>query len=109
VLDGFITGSAALVAAAIAPAVAPRLIASHVSTEPGHRIVLERLGLLPLFDLDLRLGEGSGAALALPLIRAACATLVEMATFDGAGVSGPRDATVGRSPALSGRGPVGGG
>jgi nicotinate-nucleotide--dimethylbenzimidazole phosphoribosyltransferase len=109
VLDGFITGSAALVAAAIAPGVTPRLIASHVSAEPGHRIVLERLGLRPLFDLDLRLGEGSGAALALPLIRAACATLGEMATFDGAGVSGPNDATVGRSPALSGRAPVGGG
>jgi nicotinate-nucleotide--dimethylbenzimidazole phosphoribosyltransferase len=109
VLDGFITGSAALVAAAIAPALAPRLIASHVSAEPGHRIVLERLGLRPLLDLDLRLGEGSGAALALPLIRAACATLAEMATFDGAGVSGPNDATVGRSTALSRRGPAGDG
>jgi nicotinate-nucleotide--dimethylbenzimidazole phosphoribosyltransferase len=92
VLDGFITGAAALVAAAIAPAATARLIASHRSSEPGHRIVLQRLGLEPLLDLDLRLGEGSGAALALPLIRAATAILAEMATFDGAGISGPRQA-----------------
>jgi nicotinate-nucleotide--dimethylbenzimidazole phosphoribosyltransferase len=91
VLDGFITGSAALVAAAIAPGVAARVIASHVSAEPGHRIILERLGLRPLLDLEMRLGEGSGAALALPLIRAAAALLAEMATFEGAGISGPRD------------------
>ncbi len=90
VLDGFITGAAALVAAAIAPGLPARLIASHISAEPGHRIVLERLGLRPLLDLELRLGEGSGAALALPLIRAASAILMEMATFDGAGVTGPR-------------------
>jgi nicotinate-nucleotide--dimethylbenzimidazole phosphoribosyltransferase len=92
VLDGFITGAAALVACAIAPAATVRLIASHRSSEPGHRIVLERLGLEPLLDLDLRLGEGSGAALALPLIRAATAILTDMATFDGAGISGPRQA-----------------
>jgi nicotinate-nucleotide--dimethylbenzimidazole phosphoribosyltransferase len=89
-LDGFITGAAALVAAAMAPAVTARLIASHRSTEPGHRVVLERLGLQPLLDLGLRLGEGSGAALALPLVRAATAILADMATFEGAGVSGPR-------------------
>jgi len=89
VLDGFITGAAALVASAIAPAVSARMIASHRSSEPGHRVALERLGLEPLLDLDLRLGEGSGAALALPLVRAATAILAEMATFDGAGVSGP--------------------
>jgi nicotinate-nucleotide--dimethylbenzimidazole phosphoribosyltransferase len=92
VLDGFITGAAALVAASIAPAVTARMIASHRSAEPGHRIVLEHLGLEPLLDLELRLGEGSGAALVLPLIRAATAILAEMATFDGAGVSGRRDA-----------------
>jgi nicotinate-nucleotide--dimethylbenzimidazole phosphoribosyltransferase len=108
-LDGFITGSAALVAAAIAPGVAARVIASHVSAEPGHRIVLERLGLRPLLDLDLRLGEGSGAALLLPMIRAACAILAEMSTFDGAGVAGPNTVAVAGSPALSGRGPGGGG
>jgi nicotinate-nucleotide--dimethylbenzimidazole phosphoribosyltransferase len=90
VLDGFITGAAALVAAGIAPALGPRLIASHRSAEPGHRVVLERLGLQPLLDLDLRLGEGSGAALALPLLRAGTLILAEMATFDSAGVSGPR-------------------
>jgi nicotinate-nucleotide--dimethylbenzimidazole phosphoribosyltransferase len=89
VLDGFITGAAALVATAIAPGAALRMLASHRSPEPGHRVVLDRLGLLPLLELDLRLGEGSGAALALPLVRAASAILAEMATFDGAAVSGP--------------------
>jgi nicotinate-nucleotide--dimethylbenzimidazole phosphoribosyltransferase len=90
VLDGFITGASALVAAAVAPNLAPRLIASHRSAEPGHRVVLELLGLEPLLDLDLRLGEGSGAALALPLLRAGTLLFAEMATFDSAGVSGPR-------------------
>jgi nicotinate-nucleotide--dimethylbenzimidazole phosphoribosyltransferase len=92
VLDGFITGAAALVAVAVAPNLAPRLIASHRSAEPGHRVVLERLALEPLLDLDLRLGEGSGAALALPLIRAAIELVAEMATFDSAGVSGRSEA-----------------
>ena len=89
VLDGFITGAAALVAATIAPGLGRRLIASHRSAEPGHAVVIERLGLDPLLDLDLRLGEGSGAALALPLIRSATLLLAGMATFDSAGVSGP--------------------
>jgi len=89
VLDGFITGAAALVAAAIAPELPARLIAGHASAEPGHQVVLDRLGLSPLLALDLRLGEGSGAALALPLLRAATEILAEMATFDDAGVSGP--------------------
>jgi nicotinate-nucleotide--dimethylbenzimidazole phosphoribosyltransferase len=92
VLDGFITGAAALIAAALAPAVPARLIASHRSAEPGHRIVLEQLGLRPLLDLELRLGEGSGAALALPLVRAAVSILAGMATFDDAGVAGPKGA-----------------
>jgi nicotinate-nucleotide--dimethylbenzimidazole phosphoribosyltransferase len=92
VLDGFITGAAALIAVALAPNLGPRLIASHRSTEPGHRIVLDRLDLEPLLDLELRLGEGSGAALALPIIRAATLLLSEMATFDSAGVSGPSEA-----------------
>jgi nicotinate-nucleotide--dimethylbenzimidazole phosphoribosyltransferase len=95
VLDGFITGSAALVAAAIAPAAVARMIASHRSAEPGHLVVLEYLRLEPLFDLELRLGEGSGAALALPIVRAATAILAEMATFDEAGVSGRRDGVSG--------------
>lgn len=91
VLDGFITGAAALVAGAIEPALPPRLIAAHRSSEPGHAIVLERLGLRPYLDLDLRLGEGSGAALAIGLIVAACRIRDEMATFESAAVSGPVD------------------
>ncbi len=86
-LDGFVTGAAALVAAGLAPDVTGSLIAATRSPEPGHRLVLERLGLDPLLDLGLRLGEGSGAALALPLVRAAVAILTDMATFDAAGVS----------------------
>jgi nicotinate-nucleotide--dimethylbenzimidazole phosphoribosyltransferase len=89
VLDGFITGAAALVAVALAPGTVDRLIAAHQSVEPGHAIVLERLGLRPLFDLDLRLGEGTGAALGLQLIHAAVSIRDEMATFAGAAVSGP--------------------
>jgi nicotinate-nucleotide--dimethylbenzimidazole phosphoribosyltransferase len=88
VLDGFITGAAALVAVRLAPAVAQRLIASHRSAEPGHRVVLAELGLEPLLDLGLRLGEGTGAALAIPIIAASVRVLGEMATFDDAGVSG---------------------
>ena len=86
-VDGFISGAAALVAAAIEPQVVGYLIASHRSHELGHRLVLERLGLQPILDLDLRLGEGTGAALALPIVRAAVRLLNEMATFDEAGVS----------------------
>ena len=86
-VDGFISGSAALVAARIAPEVVPYLIASHLSPEPGHRLALEDLGLHPLLDLELRLGEGTGAALALPLVRAAVAIHDEMATFAAAGVT----------------------
>jgi nicotinate-nucleotide--dimethylbenzimidazole phosphoribosyltransferase len=87
VLDGFITGAAALVAARLAPDLPPRLIASHRSVEPGHRIVLETLGLEPILDLGLRLGEGSGAALAMPVVAAAARILGEMATFEDAGVA----------------------
>jgi nicotinate-nucleotide--dimethylbenzimidazole phosphoribosyltransferase len=87
VLDGFITGAAALVASRIAPGVERRLIASHRSSEPGHAVVLGALGLEPLLELDLRLGEGSGAALAIPLARAAAAIVGGMATFDEAGVA----------------------
>jgi nicotinate-nucleotide--dimethylbenzimidazole phosphoribosyltransferase len=86
-LDGFITSVAALAAVRIDPAVLDVLIASHRSPEPGHALVLEALGLEPLLDLELRLGEGSGAALALPLLRASVAILEEMATFDDAGVT----------------------
>lgn len=89
VLDGFITGAAALLAAGLAPNLPDRLIAAHRSVEPGHAIVLDRLGLAPILDLDLRLGEGSGAALAIPIIRAAARICGEMATFEQAAVSGP--------------------
>ena len=86
-LDGVIAGSAALVAAALAPDVVGHLIAGHRSVEPGHAVVLAELGLRPLVDLDLRLGEGSGAALAVPTVRAAALLLGEMSTFDAAGVA----------------------
>ena len=86
ILDGVIAGSAALVAQAISPESASYCFAGHRSGEPGHAIALDRLGLRPLLDLDLRLGEGTGAALAFPIVVAAGATLREMATFDSAGV-----------------------
>ncbi len=87
VVDGFISGAAALIACTLAPSVQPYLIAAHRSVEPGHRAVLEHLRLLPLLDLDLRLGEGTGAALGISLCVAACKLLDEMATFAEAGVS----------------------
>ena len=89
VLDGFISTSAALVAVALDPQIGPRLIAGHRSTEPGHRIVLDHLGLVPILELDLRLGEASGAALAMAVVVAAAAIRDEMATFDSAGIDGP--------------------
>lgn len=88
-VDGLISTAAALIAAQLAPGVVDYLIAGHTGTEPGHRIALEWLGLKPLLDLDLRLGEGTGAVLAIPLVEAAMRTLQEMATFGDAGVSGP--------------------
>jgi nicotinate-nucleotide--dimethylbenzimidazole phosphoribosyltransferase len=87
VIDGVITGAAALLAARLQPALTGRLIASHRSPEPAHTLQLRALDLAPLLDLGLRLGEGSGAALALPLIRASLAILDEMATFEAAGVT----------------------
>jgi nicotinate-nucleotide--dimethylbenzimidazole phosphoribosyltransferase len=86
-LDGFISSVAVLVATRLAPTLGDYLVASHRSPEPGHSLVLEALGLEPLLDLELRLGEGSGAALALPVLSGARAILVEMATFAGAGVT----------------------
>jgi nicotinate-nucleotide--dimethylbenzimidazole phosphoribosyltransferase len=71
----------------LAPAVAGYLIASHRSLEAGHRLVLQALGAKPLLDLDLRLGEGTGAALAMPLVDGAIRIMNEMATFEAAGVS----------------------
>lgn len=90
-LDGFVTGAAALVAARIDPQVRGCFVASHLSPEPGHSLVLAELGLRPLLDLGLRLGEGSGAALALPLVQSALALLAEMATFEDASVSDRAD------------------
>ncbi len=88
VLDGFIAGAAALVAVALAPAARHALFASHRSAEPGHGAALARLGLEPYLDLELRLGEGTGAALFVHLARAAALVWSEMATFKSAGVSG---------------------
>jgi nicotinate-nucleotide--dimethylbenzimidazole phosphoribosyltransferase len=85
-LDGFVTASAALVAARIEPGVTDYFVASHLSPEPGHALVLADLGLRPLLALGLRLGEGSGAALALPILQSALALLADMATFEQAGV-----------------------
>ena len=90
-VDGFISTSAALLAHAIAPESLPYMLATHLSTEPGHRLALERLDLAPFLDLRLRLGEGTGAALAMPILEAACHVLSEMATFESAGVSGRDD------------------
>jgi nicotinate-nucleotide--dimethylbenzimidazole phosphoribosyltransferase len=87
VVDGFICGAAALAAVRLAPRAAGYLIASHRSVEAGHRLVLQALGSRPLLDLDLRLGEGTGAALAMNLCDAALCILREMATFTAAGVS----------------------
>jgi len=87
VVDGFITAAAALVAVRLAPLAAGYLIASHRSVEVGHRALLAALQTPPLLDLELRLGEGSGAALAMPLVEAAVRVLHEMATFSSAGVS----------------------
>jgi nicotinate-nucleotide--dimethylbenzimidazole phosphoribosyltransferase len=87
VIDGFISGAAALTAARMAPGATGYMIASHRSQELGHAAALKNLGLKPLLDLDLRLGEGTGAVLALPLLDAAVRILNEMATFDEAGVS----------------------
>ncbi len=93
-VDGFITSVAALIATRIAPLCAHYLIGSHQSVEPGHKIINQLLGIRPLLQLNLRLGEGSGAALALPLVRAACLISNEMATFESAQVSGSHDSSV---------------
>lgn len=88
VLDGFICTAGALIAATIAPMVKYYCIAGHNSAERGHHAMLEYLGLKPLLDLNMRLGEGTGAVLAMNLVEAACRILNEMATFAEAGVSG---------------------
>ncbi|MFA5143176.1 MAG: nicotinate-nucleotide--dimethylbenzimidazole phosphoribosyltransferase [Candidatus Omnitrophota bacterium] len=87
VIDGFISGAAALVAYKLHPTVKDYMIASHCSVESGHKFILAELGLKPVLDLDLRLGEGTGSALALCLIDASAKILSEMATFESASVS----------------------
>jgi nicotinate-nucleotide--dimethylbenzimidazole phosphoribosyltransferase len=87
VVDGYISTAAAMIAVSLCPTVRSYLIAAHASLEPGHRHMLEWLQVEPLLDLDMRLGEGTGAALAMSLIEAACKILNEMATFEEAGVS----------------------
>jgi len=86
-VDGFISTAAAMIAVSIAPQCKDYLFAAHRSKEHGHGLMLDWLGLKPLFDLDLRLGEGTGAALGISLAEAACKILTEMATFGEAGVS----------------------
>ncbi|MBN1314699.1 MAG: nicotinate-nucleotide--dimethylbenzimidazole phosphoribosyltransferase [Anaerolineales bacterium] len=88
VIDGFISTASALIAGALAPLSKQYMIAAHVSVERGHQAALAHLGLTPCLDFDLRLGEGTGAALVISVAEAACKILNEMATFSSAGVSG---------------------
>jgi nicotinate-nucleotide--dimethylbenzimidazole phosphoribosyltransferase len=105
-VDGVISASAALVACAMVPDARGYLIAGHLSAEPGAAAALDRLGLQPLLDLGMRLGEGSGATLAIPLVQAAARVLTEMATFGEASVddaaAAPPPAPAGRNGAASG-------
>jgi len=87
VIDGFVSGAAALIATSMAPQLSDYLIAGHVSAESGHRVALKHMGLKPVLDLDMRLGEGTGAVLAMFVVEAAVRALIQMATFSEAGVS----------------------
>ena len=89
IVDGFIATAAALAAERMAPSLRDYLVFAHRSAEPGHQAMLDDLGARPLLDLGLRLGEGTGALLAWPLLRSAAAMLSDMASFESAGVSGP--------------------
>lgn len=88
ILDGYPTSAAALLAELLSPGIRKFLIAGHCSVEPGHRLALAHLDLKPLLNLSMRLGEGSGAALAIPIVRAAVHCLNQMATFEAAAVAG---------------------
>jgi len=101
VVDGFIAGVAALLAVRLAPAAAGALFFGHASAEPGHRVLLELLGQKPLLKLEMRLGEGTGSALAMSLIEASIRLYREMATFASAQVSGPAES---RTPSQTVRG-----
>ncbi len=90
-IDGFISGAAALIANLLAPRLCNYLFAAHLSVEVGHRLILQHLGLTPLLDLQMRLGEGTGAALGISLVEAAVRVLGEMATFNQAGISGAEE------------------
>ena len=87
IIDGFISGAAALIAAGLCPQCKDYMIAGHCSVEPGHKIILQHLGLKPLLDLEMRLGEGTGAALAMSFAEISVRILMEMATFTEAGVA----------------------
>ena len=86
-VDGFIVTAVLMVAARVEPRVLQRCIFAHRSGEPGHQFMLDALGAKPLLDWGMRLGEGSGAAVAWPLLQSACTVLRDMASFDSAGVS----------------------
>ena len=94
-IDGFVSSSAALIADAVSPVSRDYMIASHLSVEPGHAIILDHLSLSPLLNLGMRLGEGTGAALAFMVAESACRVLNEMATFDSAGVSRSEESRIG--------------
>lgn len=87
VIDGFISSAAALVASRISPLAAAYMLPSHLSHEQGHRVLMEHIGLRPILQMDMRLGEGTGAVLAFPIVEAAVKLMNEMATFESAGVS----------------------
>ena len=89
ITDGFISTAAAALACALEPRTKEYLFAGHCSKEPGHHFLLEYLGLVPILTLDMRLGEGTGAVLAMPIIESALRLYTDMATFASAGVSGP--------------------
>jgi nicotinate-nucleotide--dimethylbenzimidazole phosphoribosyltransferase len=91
VVDGFISTAAAAIACGLAPNVRPCLFAGHRSQEPGHRVLLAHLELEPILDLEMRLGEGTGAVLAMPILEAAMRLYQEMATFTSAGISGAKE------------------
>jgi nicotinate-nucleotide--dimethylbenzimidazole phosphoribosyltransferase len=87
IVDGFISTAGALIAHQLQPVSREYMFAAHQSVETGHKTVLEKIGLSPILNLNMRLGEGTGAALAMPIIEASIKILTEMATFQDAGVS----------------------